>query len=507
MSVFNTEGYRNVIPRWRTYEATRRIGELGSLAPPRAHQLVVSDFLQSKVLEWQKFGTVGHASDLVGAGVTLGRERVVADAAKFLLREDVSVTTWARELAKRALTTPEDVSTALEPEVMDKSTLNGHIRTLRELLHAEPNDPITWVDLSRCYACLGLRDQATRAMLVATQLARDNRFVIRSASRLWINLEEKDRAHDAIVKTDRTRHDPWLLAAEIAVSSIAQKSPRFVRIARQMLSGGQFSPIHLSELASAVATLELGSGSIRKSKKWFKQSLEKPTENSVAQASWASRHHSSIGFDRRYLDTPNTFEAETWNYYYTSNWELALDKCKLWLFDQPFSSGPSTFGSSLASIVFEDYTTSKWFASLGLIANPSNFVLLNNLAFALINLGEMVEANEALTRAGRQQLSDRDQAILKATKGLFEFRTGNVEHGRKLYADARSMAREMPGGDGNKVFALASVFGAIEEISQSLSDNAPILSETLEIIDKNPDPIFGALKHRITKVEKSMENT
>lgn len=500
MAVFSIEGNRNVIPRWRAYEATRRIGELGSVAPPRAHRLVIADFLESKVADWQRYGTVGHASDLVGAGVTLGREEEVTEAARFLLREDLSVTSWARELAKRALSTPENAQTVPRPEEVDESILRERIRTLRNLLRAEPNDPVTWVDLSRCYACIGLREQATRNMTVALQLARDNRFVLRSASRLWVNLDEPERAHETIVRTDRTRHDPWLLAAEVAIGSIAKKSPKLVKVAQQMLLRRQYPPSHISELASAVATLELGSGSVKKSKKWFGQSLEDPTENSIAQASWASRHHSSIGFDDRYLELPNTFEAESWSYYHNGEWKHAVEKCKLWLFDQPFSSRPCILGSSLAATVFEDYSTSKWFANLGLIPNPSNSMLLNNLAFALIGLGDIEEAKRTLSRASRLQLSYRDQAILQATKGLFEFRTGNLERGRELYSDARSMAKKIQGRDGSKVFALASAFYAIEEASQEVSDIPSLLSEALQIISTHPDPIFRVLEHRLAEM-------
>ena len=162
------------------------------------------------------------------------------------------------------------------PEALEKPTLYEQVRILRHLLRTEPRDPIAWVELSRTYAILGLREQAERSMAVALQLAMNNRFVLRSASRLWIYLDDPERAHDIIGRADRTCYDPWLLAAEIAIGSIDKKTPRFVKAARLMLSRGQFSPAHISELASAVATLELASGSIKKSKKLFGRSLEHP---------------------------------------------------------------------------------------------------------------------------------------------------------------------------------------------------------------------------------------
>ena len=500
MAAFSTDTQRNIIPRWRTYEATRRLGELGSLAMPKAHGLVVSDFLESKVVAWQRHRTVGNASDLVGAGITLGREGEVVEAASFLLREDSNVPSWARELAKRALGIPESVDSTVEPEDVELPLLRQRIKSFRELLRIEPNDPITWVELSRCYACVGLSEQAKRSMTVGQQLAKDNRFVLRSASSLWVNLGDPERASDTLLRTDRTRHDPWLLAAEIAISSISGKPSRLASTGRRMLSQEQYSPIHISELASAVATLELSYGTLKKSKRFFGQSLEDPTENSIAQASWASRNYKRIALDLQYLKRPKMFEAETWSHYLHGEWESSIGKCKHWLFDQPFSSSPCILGSLLAAVTLEDYSTSAWFAKRGLMANPSDFSLLNNLTFALANLGELEEAEKTLSKASKLRLSPLQQAVLCATNGLLEFRNGNVARGRDLYLDAQSIAKNIPGTDASRVLAFASAFHAIEEASEQVSNAQPTLSEALRLFEKNSDPIFRVIEHRLRRL-------
>ena len=151
MTGFSTDLDRRVIPRWRTYDETRRLGELGSVAVPRAHDVVVSNFLTSKVTEWHRNRTVGHASDLVGAGLALGRQSEIIDAARFLLREDLSVPSLARELAERALEAPQDREPGLHPRPMDELTLRAQVKTLRNLLRTEPNDPICWVEAARDY--------------------------------------------------------------------------------------------------------------------------------------------------------------------------------------------------------------------------------------------------------------------------------------------------------------------------------------------------------------------
>ena len=482
---------------------TLRHGELNSAAPPRA-QKVTFDFLAQKTMDWRKHQTVGHAADLVGAALTLGREREVTGAARFLLQDDLRVSSWARELAEQALKTPANVETVPpKPEALEKGALYTRVRDFRRLLRAEPRDPITWVELSRTYAILGLGEQAARSMTVALQLAMNNRFVLRSASRLWIHLEDPEKAHDIIVRSSRTTHDPWLLAAEIAVGSVAGRKPKFIKAARQMLTDRRFSPIHISELASAVATLELDSGSVKKPRQLFNLSLKRPTENSIAQAAWASRRNSSIRLNDKYLDLPNTFEARSWSFYLQSQWKQSIKECQLWQFDQPFSSRPSVHGSYVSAIALEDYKTSEWFAKCGLMANPADFTLLNNLAFARINRGDMEGAKKALLRVDCSRLSDRERAVLQATQGLLEFRTGNVVGGRQLYSDARSKARKMQDQDGSRLLALASMFHAIEEISQEASNRELVLSEALQTLERVPDPIFRVLEHRLTKMSPS----
>ena len=140
---------------------------------------------------------------------------------------------------------------------------------------------------------------------------------------------------------------------------------------------------------------------------------------------------------------------------------------------------------------------SEEFANRGLIANPSNFTLLNNLAFAYINRGNIDAAKKELSKVNRSKLSDRDQAILQATQGLLAFRTENVAAGRKLYSDARLKAKKI---EDDRLFALASFFYAIEELSQKAPDGNPILSEAFRALRRVPDPIFRLLECRLTKL-------
>ena len=217
-----------------------------------------------------------------------------------------------REIATRALRQNDATRTVpILPQRKEPSALQAQVRAFRQLLRIEPRDPVTWVDLSRVYAVLGLHDQAARSMNIALHLAGDNRFVLRSASRLWIHMGDADRAHEIIARAERTPNDPWLLAAEIATGSAAGKTPRFTKAATRCLADTRFGLTHLSELASAVATLQLSAGRIKKMRSLFAMSLYNPTENSVAQAAWASRQIPAVRFDDRYLESSEYIRGES----------------------------------------------------------------------------------------------------------------------------------------------------------------------------------------------------
>ena len=419
MAGFNTDSDRNVIPRLRTFETTRALGELDSLVEPLGHDRRSEGLLVEKIAAWRQHGTIGHASDLVGTALTLGRvDGDIEAAAKLLAGGKGNVSRWAQELGETALGTSDSEGdifpTQNAEEGMEDERLRKQVKTFRMLLKRVPRDPVTWVDLAFAYACLGHRERAAKAMTVAMQLSKDNRFILRSAGRLWIYLDDPEKAYQVVARSKRTMYDPWLLAAELALGSIVGKGRRHVKKARLMVGGRQFGAMQISELASALATLELHSGSTgstKKAKRLFARSLEEPTENSVAQASWAARRYKVARVDLEYLRQRNTGEAAAWTCYQNKEWHDVVRNSKRWFEDQPFSTEPAGLGSFVATTALEDYPKGRRFAENGLRANPGDFTLLNNLAFACLQLGDVRTAEDALRKIKHSDLSE-DQAIV-----------------------------------------------------------------------------------------------
>lgn len=513
MASFDSDRDREIIPRWRPLDQTLRLKQLKSAERPPAVRGADQDSIQQKLLDWQHHQSVGHATDLLGTGVALRKTDVLIDAANFLLKSDLQFSPWALDLANQVLQRSRAIFQSRgTPQCLDKSDLRRKVKTFRKMLRSEARDAVTWAELSRIYACLGEARQAERCMTVSVQLAPSSRFILRSASRLWTHLGDPERGYYQLIRSERARHDPWLLGAAVATSGLACKGPRHVKVARRMIASGRFSTSQITELASALAMLESRNGSRKKAKRLFVKSLEDPNENSLAQAAWAQRRgFVNVQLDHLYAEVLNPFEARFWHCYQDGDWEQSFEQSNRWMYDQPFSSRPCGLGSYVAGTALENYDACKRCCEQGLLANPSDFTLLNNLAFAEINLGNLDAAQNSIKKMKRIQQSKQQQVVFQATLGLWHFRNNDVSTGRKYYLRACSDARKIANmGPNKRLLGLATTFYAMEELAAGNSGRQSIVLEAFENLDRMSDPISGALKKRLdllTKKEATSDNT
>ena len=280
---------------------------------------VTEDELSRRVEDWQQSRTLGHATDLIASSIALGRTEVAVAAAEFVmclgdeagsvaadvargvLAAAAAIMPDARDAAERLAVRRTGLMTAgdgLEATVSSRfphlvrAQVAAKILRLRRRVVDDPRNVLCWLELGRNYARLGQTDKATRAIRSALAVAPDHRFVLRSAARFFLHAGEAEQAHDILRRSRATPHDPWLLAAEIAVATVVDRSSRLVKPAQGLLASDRFRPFHTAEMASALATMELVEGSAKRARKLFDASLRDPTENSVAQAQWAAQQQS-----------------------------------------------------------------------------------------------------------------------------------------------------------------------------------------------------------------------
>lgn len=305
------------------------------------------------------------------------------------------------------------------------------IHRIRKLLADNPARPFCWSELARNFLIVGEQEKAKRSIMAALKLAKHNNYLSRAATRLFVHIHEPDRALSLLRANPSLTIDPWLLAAEIATSSVVSKQSRFINEAKRLVKSNHFEANQISELASAVGTVELDHGSIKRAKEWFTQSLLAPTDNSLAQAQWANEQDTKILIPVAAWETPASYEAKTLASRQTRSWKNALQACAAWLTDEPFSLRPALMGSYLGFRP-ESYAMAEQFASAGLRCDSTNISLLNNRAVARAYQGKIREAY-ADVQTALEHASGRNNPHLMATLGLIAFRSGMTDLGRDNY--------------------------------------------------------------------------
>jgi tetratricopeptide (TPR) repeat protein len=437
MSASGELSNRRIVPRWRSFQDAIAVGELAPSIPCLSKGVPGEEFIRQKERDWLENRELGFATDLVCAAHVLGTTSVAKEAAEFVLERADKASSLSVDLARQLLGFQEIVwASASEPQNY-RTGVYQRIRQLKKRRIDEPRNAFVWADLARLYVLLGLSDPAEKSIRTALALAPFDRFIVRVATRFFLHSSDPDRALRLLRRNERTKLDPWLMAAELAVSSVVEKVPKFGALAKQFLASKDVPSFHCSELASALGSIEMWSGNDRKACKLFVQSLVMPTENALAQGVWASKTLGLAPIDEKHFKLTNAFEAHTLSTFMHENWEHSFEFCKQWANDEAFSARPYVFGSSLASSLVDRYEEAETLAAEGLLTNPGHFGLLNNIAFAQIEQGKVPEAANTLVGINPETCSTQTARVcLMATQGLICYRSGQPSVGAELYRKA-----------------------------------------------------------------------
>ena len=279
---------RHVIPRWRSLGATVDSGELAM--PRNATETSTRNPSKQLVRRLEAFRLRPDrftAADVIETAIVEQLPEEAVRPARILLMLGSGAPPLLREQASRLLREVHGEDEFLGKTEDDPGSICRSIALWRLATRSYPRDPLAWVELALGYVTVGKNEFALRAMAVALQLAPNDRHVLRSASRLFLHRRDAEQAHDLLRNNAATRADPWLMAGEIALSALAERSPRFFKTGAALVAEGGMQPLHLSELASAIGTVHLKEGN-RKARKLFDISLVDPTGNSLAQAEWVN---------------------------------------------------------------------------------------------------------------------------------------------------------------------------------------------------------------------------
>lgn len=444
---------RRVIPNWRDLKRTVQLGELDiktKLTPLQFDR----GFIQTYINDFNNNRSIGHAADLINAAVSIGEysNPDVLVAANFIIENKDYASLPLLNIVNKFFQSNLSVETNSFLEVrslddfklvLDKKTLYNRIKWFKGRLANEPYNSIAWVELSRLYSIIGQRDKSEKCMKNALAISPENRFVLRSATRLFTHNEKIDFAHNLLKKSPRTKHDTWLISAEIALSTIRKKESRLVKQGLLLLDSNSINDFDKTELASSIGTLELFNANRKKGRQLFKVALKAPNDNSLAQVEWASKIDNLIDLNLNQYNVKNPFEALAYDYFNQGLWEKSLENCINWFLDMPFSKRPILFGSHITTSILFDQNRAVEFCNAGLIANPHEPELLNNLAYSLALLGKFEEAAKVMDKykiIGIHNLSNNSKIAFIATSGLILFRSGDSANGKAYYHKAIEMS-------------------------------------------------------------------
>ena len=465
MSATFKENDRHIYPRWRSFSSTLRLGELASPSTEKEIDTSALDIsLARGIAEWEMGPSLWKGLDLLGTATVAGKldsfSTLVAE-----IRQNPSVPKFiCGVIDKMGQTHSAQLEQSHSDDTVELAA-SRDIRQYRSSLIVTPRNPIAWMDLARAYTIVGSNGKAERAVLAALQLAPNNRHILRSAARFLIHVGEKDAARSLLGRNPIATLDPWVMASEIAISDSLGKTSRLTKLAQTRIEQ-DLPPSELTELASALGSLEAENGNHRRARKLLRQALQGANENSVAQIRWLNRAHLGDSVDVSHANPPLLHEANAWSAFHKGDFKIAKDEALHWLQDQPFASAPAWLSTYIVSEIFLDFRLGKDIALAGLKSNPDDPLLLNNLAVCRLELGELDEAAVALSRLKQEDIASKTDITYKATFGMFEFRKGNHSEGRRLYSEAIEYAKNL----GDKIRALRATFHLVfEEILANTS--------------------------------------
>lgn len=492
MAHFFEKKDRHVIPNWRSFDNTAKLGELNG---SKGIELVstfkpdISDLLEDWVEIDNK--TIGVAGDILGVALVSNQKTdpKIIEIANFVLQNEALAPKALSSAAREILKPTQDKTINLDFNTIelfkDPTSLiiiYKKINELKNRLRENPQYAITWIEIGRYYAIIGQSEKAERAIKNALFLAPENRFILRNMARFFVQLGDEgiSFAHDVLRKSKLTNTDPWLLSTEISLATLRGRNSKFIKQGLQVVESDSFHPFNITELASALATVELKNDSLKKSRKLFEKSLRKPNDNSLAQAEWASQEENNLfSLDSSRLNLANSFEAKARDYAEKENWKEAIEYSKKWFLDLPFSKSPVLFGNNIALNKLRNHEIAIEIGKLGLLSHPHDPHLLNNIIYSLCLNNNIQEAELLFQKVDKSDLTSKSvhNICLLATQGLLNYRKGNPEQARILYLEAMELAKET----GHKSYiSKALVNMTREEIllgEQDMSDAIPKLKD------------------------------
>ena len=451
---------------WGSMEADQTLVEKHALHAHRLYEV------------WRDNPSSGNAANVVDAAALLNDTSLFVGPAKQIL-DDPRSGTLLRRVAGIVANQPGAAFLSLT--FQDNVPIPDQIGRARARLSNEPRHGHLWAELGRLHVYLGNVKAARRAYDVAISLLPNDRTTLRSIARFAVYAKMKEWAINQLRRSDCLLTDPWVQAAEIALSDSLGITPKSIKLGRTKIDREDTPARAISELASSIGTLEASHGAHKKARKFLNLSLRDPTENALAQAVWFGEEHLfSFDHDSSRLPISADSEAAAYHALQQENWDMALEHLRRWQAEEPYSVHVAAEGSFYALGGLYDSEAALEFCETGLKRNPGSLLLRNNLVVALCHARRTEEANKQFAKISNQAVQWRDDITFTATAGALHLAQGNIAEGRKWYLRSIELADQE--NDANGRFRTRAHW-LLEESSRNLLDRE-FVAKVLKRLDK-----------------------
>jgi len=485
MSLQHSKSKRRMLPRWRVSGRASHGADFAALRPAAKQPIFIGSPLSRTIEDFESAHNIGTAAELLSSSLLAGVKESADTAAQFILAHENEA---PRALVRLATSITTNTS-AIVPQALNEA---DQVRQTKRLLKLHPDNPMLWSDLSRHFSSHGEHKRAGRCMKVALQLAPDHRWMLRTVARFLVHQDDPLAAHKLLANHPRTRHDPWLIAAELACAHVAGRPPKYWRQANDILRFNAVAPLHISELATAVAMMELESGERKKARRHIQRGLEVPTENALAQVFWAKENnHLSNGYelDQLVRTAEGAYEADYRLNLLQGDIPLALKAAATWANDESFAARPRAEIAFIASLLDDHDLSMEMTRAVHRLQGHADPTLEMNAIFATLSSGKLTLENDLqdLEKLRYRLLRTIDQGNdiayhAMANLGLWHYRYGDRSLGRELYQKAIGTYEKL---HMLETAALAATFAAREAILARDPKSDAVLLQAKELAKRS----------------------
>lgn len=474
---------RTVVPKWRSLLETPS-NELRLTPTSKPQEPDSSPLYREKLAEWEETKSPENAISLVEAALRFGGDQAAKDAAESIVQDATGISDSVKQLAFRYLDATQLRRVARN---QDAAKPGEAVARLKARLRDHPRDAIACLEIARLHLSHGQLQKAGRYVVRAVQTCPNHRYILRAAACYFHVINEQDAGLHYIRRSDLVRTDPWVQSAEVSLSDVLGKSPRWGATQIKRLKTLQRGEIASSELAAGLATLELKEGSRKSARRLFKTSVMAPTSSSLAQVRWAqAKGHIPDEFTVVESSVYRAYEAAVYRALSNDKPLEAVRAAEQWLTDEPFQVSAAITASSLYTSVFADYDSAIQVADRGLLAMPNDLILRNNKLVALARRGDVDEARAILPKLEPMKNISELAPFYYGAHGLVAFAAGSFHFGRDFYHRAIEVAKERK--DYRRMFLALAHWWEQEAL------NGLLTKEESEKVGKSLDEIWKTSK-------------